>query len=129
MNLDVLKEVDYVPREVEVARLPGYAITIQPLANLARSNQHTVYGIAATGTHTQLSRLYDHAAHVLGGRYLPEAVLVQTMSDRWIPALTYIAPELSGGQAADDYVERIAKPARQLGFPNWYIEHLESFKP
>jgi hypothetical protein len=26
------------------------------------------------------------------------------------------------------YVERILQPARELGFPAWYIEHLESFR-
>jgi hypothetical protein len=128
INLDVLKEVDYVPRRYEVARLPGFAITIRPLANLVRSDRHTAYGIVATGTHAELARLYDHAATILGGRYLPEAVLVQTMSTRWMPALVYLAPELSGEPAAADYIDRIVKPATAYGFPAWYIERLESFK-
>jgi hypothetical protein len=82
----------------------------------------------ATGTHSELARLYDHAENVLGGRYLPEAVLVQTSSGRWLPALTYIAPALSGNHAQAGYVERIATPARAYGFPAWYIERIESFK-
>lgn len=129
INLDVLKEVDYVPREYEVACLPGFDITIRPLANLIRSDQHTAYGIVATGTHTELARLYNHAENILGGRYLPEAVLVKVFSDRWLPALTYIAPELGGEYAKADYVDRIVKPAKGYGFPSWYIERLESFKP
>lgn len=129
MNLDVLREVDYIPRKYETARLPGFTIAIRPLANLERSDQHTVYGIVATGTHADLERLYDHAEHILGGRYLPEAVLVQTLSGRWMPALTYIAPQLGERPATAEYVERIVKPARAYGFPAWYIEHLASFKP
>ena len=129
INLDVLKELDYRPRKYEVARLPGFDITIAPIANLARSEQHTTYGIVATGTHIELSRLYDHAEHVLGGRYLPEAVLVQTMQGHWISALCYIAPKLSGESADTDYVDRILQPAKVLGFPPWYIDRLESFKP
>ena len=129
MNLDVLREVDYTPRKYETARLPGFTISIRPLANLMRSEQHTAYGIVATGTHAELERLYDHAENILGGRYLPEAVLVQTMSGRWMPALTYIAPQLSGKPATAEYVERIVKPARAYGFPAWYLERLESFKP
>ncbi len=129
MNLDVLKEVDYKPRTYEVARLPGFDITIRPLANIARSDRHTVYGILAPGTHAELARLYDHAENVLGGRYLPEAVLVETKSGGWKPALTYIAPQLSGEPAGSDYVERIVKPAREYGFPAWYIDRLESFRP
>lgn len=129
MNLEVLKEVDYQPRKHEVARLLGFDITIKPLANLIRSDQHAVYGIVATGTHAELARLYDHAESILGGKYLPEAVLVQTMSGRFLPALTYLAPELSGAVGTADYVDRIAHPARVYGFPSWYIERLESFKP
>jgi hypothetical protein len=128
MNLDVLKQVDYTPREYEVARLPGFDITIRPLANLVRSDRHTAYGIVATGTHAELTRLYDHAENILGGRYLPEAVLVQTLSGLWLPVLTYIAPKLSDEHAAADYVDRIVTPAIAYGFPSWYIERLESFK-
>ena len=129
INLDVLKELDYTPRKYEVARLPGFDITICPLANLVRSEELTAYGIVATGTHTNLARLYDHAENILGGRYLPEAVLVQTMTGHWIPALCYLAPELSGGPATADYVNRISKPAKVHGFPSWYIERIESFVP
>jgi len=129
INLDVLKEVNYTPGEYEVARLPGFDITIQPLANLVRSEQHTAYGIVATATHTELVGLYNHAENVLGGKYLPEAVLVQTTMGRWMPALCYIAPQLSGGQADNAYVQRILEPAREHGFPDWYIKRIESFAP
>ncbi len=128
MNLDVLKEADYVPRRHEPARLPGFDISIGPLANLVRSEQHTAYGIIATGTHTELARLYDHAEAVLGGKYLPEPVLVVTGDDRWLPALTYIAPELPSKPASDDYIDRLVAPARGHGFPDWYIDRLESFR-
>ena len=128
INLNVLKDVDYLPRKYEVACLTGFDITIRPLANLVRSDQHTVYGIVATGTHAELARLYHHAENILGGRYLPEAALVRSLSGCWLPALTYIAPELSGEQPKSDYVDRIVMPAKEYGFPAWYIERLESFK-
>src|SRR5262245_12001163 len=91
MNLDVLAEVDLRPAEVEVARLPGYDIRICPLANLVRSDQHTVYGILVAATHRELDRLYTHARDVLGGVYLPHPVVVQTLDGRLLPALCYIA--------------------------------------
>ena len=128
INLEVLKEVDYTPRKFEVARLPGFELIIRPLANLVRSDEQTAYGIVATVTHTELARLYDHAENKLGGRYLPEAVLVQTAAGYWLPALTYLAPSLSGEPADPDYVARIAGPARAYGFPDWYIQRIESFK-
>ena len=48
INLDVLREAGLVPDRVEVARLGGFDIVIRPLANLIRSDQHSVYGILVT---------------------------------------------------------------------------------
>jgi len=127
MNFDVLKEVGLTPEKWEVARLDGYDIAIRPRANLVRSGRHCVYGITATATHSELARLYAHAKDVLGEVYLPEAVLVQTASGTWRAALCYICPSMEPRKAAKDYVDRIVNPAKKLGFPQWYIEHLESF--
>ena len=127
INFDVLAEVDFVPESFEVARLSGYEILIQPLANLMASDRHCVYGIVVKATHAELEHLYKHAQHILGGNYLPEAVLIETISGKWIPALCYIDP-IAGTEKADkDYVERIVKPAKEYGFPNWYIRKLKKF--
>jgi hypothetical protein len=126
INLDVLKQADFVPERFEVARLSGFDIRIQPLANLVRSEEHCVYGIVAPATHRQLARLYSQD---WVGTYLPEAVLVETLDGKWRPALCYIAPSPEPRPAAGDYVDRIVGPARQLGFPDWYVARLESFRP
>lgn len=129
INLEILKRFDYVPERVEVARLPGFDITIRPLANLVPSEGRCVYGILATGTHDDLERLYGrYVQDELGATYLPEAVLCQTLDERWVPALCYIAGVMDPAPASDDYLERIVKPARDFGFPDWYIERLESFR-
>jgi hypothetical protein len=128
MNFDVLKEVNFAPERWEIAKLSGFDIRIQPRANLVRSEQHGVYGIVATATHQELSRLYAHAKEVLGETYLPEAVLVETLDGKWKPALCYICPEMQPRPAAQDYVDRIVKPAKEFGFPEWYIKRLESFR-
>ena len=127
INMDVLREVDLAPEEFEVAKLYGFDIRIQPLANLVRSERHCVYGIAATATHDELDRLYAHAKDVLGGNYLPEAVIVETRDGKMKPALCYIAPDMKPAAARPDYVKRIVGPAREYGFPDWYIVRLESF--
>ena len=72
MKRSVLAEVGLVPATFEVGRLSGFDIEIRPLADLVRSDSHSVYGMLATATHDELDRLYTHAAQVLGGRYLPE---------------------------------------------------------
>ena len=71
INLNVLKEVNYLPEQWVVARLHTFDIRIQPRANLVRSDQHSVYGIIATATHAELERLYAYAKDVLGELYLP----------------------------------------------------------
>jgi len=130
MNPAVLKEVDIIPARLEVARLSGYDICIQPRANLVRSDQHSVYGVVAGATHTELLRLYAHAQNVLGESYVPEPVLVQTSDQRWLPVLCYISHSMKPRPVTDAaYVERILQPARDLGFPRWYIQRLESLRP
>ena len=129
INFDVLKEVGLSPGEYEVARLSGFDIQIQPLANLIKSDEHSVYGIVASATHEELGRLYQHAEHVLGGVYLPEAVLTETKDGKLRPALCYIAPSIEPKPAANEYIDRIVAPAKEYGFPAWYIERLESFRP
>jgi hypothetical protein len=129
MNLDVLRKVDYVPGEIHTARLHGFDIEIRPLANLVRAEPHCVYGILATGTHDELARLYgDYVHDELGATYLPEAVLCERLDGALVPALCYIAPETEAAPATDAYLERILEPARQFGFPAWYLERLEAFR-
>ena len=127
INPAVLREVDLVPPRFEVARLAGFDITIRPLANLVPSERSVVYGVLAEATHAELDRLYAHARDVLGGVYLPRPVLVETLDGRFRPALCYIAKGLSGEAPSAAYVDRIVGPARDHGFPDWYVERLRSF--
>jgi hypothetical protein len=128
INFAVLWEVGLVPEQWEAARLDGFDICIRPRANLVRSDRDCVYGIVATATHAELARLYAHAREVLGEVYLPEAVLVRTRAGLWRPALCYLCPDMAPRPADNAYVERIAAPARVLGFPDWYVARLESFR-
>jgi hypothetical protein len=129
INFDVLKEVELEPTEWEVARLHGFDINIKPRANLVRSEADTVYGILATATQGELSRLYAHAEDVLGETYLPEAVLAETLNGTWRPALCYMSPHMKPRSADPAYVERILAPARRYGFPSWYLDRLAVSDP
>jgi hypothetical protein len=129
INFDVLKEVGLVPGEWEVARLPGFDLRIAPRANLIRSERDTVWGINATATHAELERLYAHAKGVLGETYLPEAAVTSTRDGKLRPVMTYICPDMIVRPAESAYVDRIAAPARRFGFPRWYVERIEAFKP
>jgi hypothetical protein len=126
LNLGVLQQVGYTPEQFEVARLYGYDIRIEPLANLVRSEGQCVWGVVAAATHEQLRRLY---AQDWVGTYLPEAVFVETREGKLRPALCYLAPSPEPKPASDDYIDRIVTPARAYGFPEAYIARLESFRP
>jgi cation transport regulator ChaC len=127
INGDVLSEVDLEPRDVEVASLHGWSITIAPLANLQPAAQEVVYGILARATHAELERLYDHAEHVLGGVYLPRPVVVERHDGSLRAALCYVALDMPVAAADPAYVARIVGPAKEFGFPGWYIDHLQVF--
>src|SRR5262249_4865766 len=129
MNFSVLREVDLVPARHEVAQLDGFDIRIAPRANLVRSDAHCAWGILATATHRELERLYGHAKDVLGEVYLPEAVLTRTRAGDYRPALCYLCPDMQPRPAEAAYVERILAPAREFGFPAWYLERLAAFAP
>jgi hypothetical protein len=129
MSQEVLAEVGIFPDAIEIAVLRGYDIEIRPLANLIRAEAKCVYGALTAATHAELERLYAHARNVLGGSYLPFPVVVEPQQGEPVPALCYISSSLPPGPAASDYIDRIVEPAKRLGFPTWYIAHLESFRP
>jgi hypothetical protein len=89
-----------------------------------------VFGVLASATHAELTQLYiGHAQNQLGVSYLPEAVLVVDRDGHFRPTLAYISHDMSSGPVDADYVERIASPAEQHGFPAWYVERIRSFNP
>jgi len=126
INRQVLAKSGLVPERIEVARLWGFDIRIETLATLVRSDQHCVYGIVCEATHAELRQLYGQ--DWLQGTYLPQAVVVETDGGALLPALCYIAPTPPTTRPASDYLDWIIGPAREYGFPDWYIEHLERFR-
>jgi len=128
INFDVLAEVDIDARDFQVVSLPNYKLTIGPRANLEKSATSTSFGIVTQLTHAELDRLYsEHSQKILGEIYLPEAVLVKNESDTLIPVLTYICNDMTPAKPDAAYVKRILKPAKNLGFPEDYLKHIESY--
>jgi hypothetical protein len=125
INRQVLAKGGLVPDRIEVARLWGFDIRIDTLATLVRSEQHSVYGVVCEASHAELRQLYGQGW--LEGTYLPEAVLVETMSGALLPALCYIAPTPPATRPASDYLDWIIRSAREYGFPAWYVDRLERF--
>ena len=130
INFSVLREVDLIPEEFRVATLSGYRLNIEPTATLSREPGSTVWGIMATATHEELRRLYvEHAKIFLGGDYFPRAVTVTDLNDNIIPALCYICDDMKAVPAGAEYIEQIARPAEEYGFPKDYVKMIRSFGP
>ena len=127
INLKVLAEVDFRPRDVETARLDGWSIRIAPLANLVPAPDEAVHGIVCRATRGELDRLYGQ--NWVEGLYRPRPVEVETVTRGRIEALCYVASRMEAAPADADYVDRIVQPAKRYRFPARYIERLESFKP
>ena len=122
IDREVLAGGGFEPEHVTVARLDGFDIVRRPLATLDRSDRHAVYGILAEATHDELDRLYGQAWVRV---YKPEPVLVTTIDGALHLALCYIAPGRTPEPPMERYFDHILQPARQLGFPAWYLERLE----
>lgn len=122
---DVMARGGLRPDRIEVARLNGFDIQVSPHACITRSDQHAIYGILVRATHAELQRLYTMDGV---GIFLPEAVVVETPAGS-VPALCYIPPAPGDLPADIDYLDRLLAAAREHGFPAWYLERLERFRP
>lgn len=129
MNRDVLSDLGVMVEKVIPAKLGGFELSIRPRANLARSEQASVYGGLTATTHSDLERLYTSLRKSYGVNYLPEPVLAETLDGQLRPALCYIAPEMREAPASRELVEHLASCVRNLGLPEWYAQHVESFAP
>ena len=128
INLKILKEKDLSPSQYEVGRLHGYDIRIQHSAKLIPSERHLVYGVLIKTSKEKHQRIVSSLIQgAIGNIYLPEAVLVETLEGHWRPAICYIAASWEPSPLNLEYYAPFLKSAREWGFPEWYIKHLESF--
>src|ERR1041385_7558753 len=120
MSRAVLAEHGIDVPTVVPAKLSGYQLTIQPRANLIKDDRSCSYGSIAALTHEQISMLYRKLEDQLGLRYLPEAVIAESLDGAFTPALCYIAPEMNESAPPLEYVKQLAHCVRELGLPEWY---------
>jgi len=129
ISLKTLEAAGLPKRAFAPASIVGFDLTIQPIANLTRSGDGVVYGILANFTHTELATLKKyHAAKVSKADFNIEPVLVNTRGGKTVPAITHMSNNLPAASAKDDYIDSIIKAASKYGFPNWYMEHLKTFR-
>jgi len=130
MNLDALADAGLKKRAFAPGMLLGFDLIIQPVANLVENGDGIVFGILANFTHPEMEQLLgNHIGKYTKAEYLPEPVLIRTRGGKIVPALTYMSTDLKPGFAEADYIDLIAGPAKKYGFPKWYLERIDAFKP
>jgi hypothetical protein len=129
MNPEVLAAYGIAAREVLPAKVTDFELCIRPRVNLVASKGATVYGAIVLVTQKDLEKIYSELERRLGLKYLPEAVLAETLSGGLTvkAALCYIAHSMTPGPAAPEYVKELADCVRALNFPESYALHIESF--
>jgi hypothetical protein len=123
MRRDVMARGGYHPEHIEVVKLSGFDIKIDPHANIIRSDQHCIYGILVHATHQELNSLY---AMDSVGVFLPEAVNVELQNGSLRAALCYIPPARISKPADVAYLERLITTTQEYEFPTWYVQKLQS---
>ena len=129
MNPVVLDTWGVIAKDVTPARVADFEINIAPRVNLISKEGASVYGAIASVTHEDLRKIYSDLEQRFGLRYLPEAVLAETMSEprTTIPALCFIASKMTPGAADAQYVKELAACVRAMNLPESYALHIESF--
>jgi Gamma-glutamyl cyclotransferase, AIG2-like len=123
MRSDVMARGGFYPAHIEVAKLSGFDIRIDPHANIIRSDQHCIYGILVNATHKELNSLYAMDGV---GVFLPEAVNVELQNGSLQAALCYIPPARVSKPADIAYLERLITTAQEYEFPAWYVQRLKN---
>lgn len=127
MDPNILRKEGVIAEDVTPARLAGFELYIRPRVNLVHSRQSCAFGALARVTHDDLANIYSGLKKRFGLSYFPEAVLAETQNGMFQPALCYLASEMPEALADPAYVRELARCSRDLGFPDWYIAHIESF--
>lgn len=114
--------------EVIPARITGYELYVRPRVTLIRVDRSFVYGSIAKLTHDEITKLYEGLEQRFNLKYLPEAVLAQTLDGNFKPALCYIAPYMEERPPESEYIRQLAAAARAIGLPEWYAASVEFFE-
>lgn len=123
MRRDIMARGGFHPAHIEVAKLSGFDIKIDPHANISRSDKHCIYGILVHATHSELNSLYSMDDV---GVFLPEAVNVELQNGSLQAALCYIPPFRISKPADIEYLQRLIATTQEYEFPAWYIHKLQN---
>ncbi len=123
MDPDLLRARGLVPRDVELAAVPGFALRIGQRATLVPHPSGRAHGVIMTLTLAELARLY---AEPSVSAYQPQAVLAHLRGGEVVAALCYTLPEAPElGQRNPEYVESLRAVGHKVGLPADYLRSLD----
>ncbi|MBL4789471.1 MAG: gamma-glutamylcyclotransferase [Kordiimonadaceae bacterium] len=129
-DMAALTEIGLKRRAFAPASLGGFDLIIQPVANIVEVGDGVVYGVIANFTHAEIAILEaTQNGSLTSAAFNPEPVIVRTRGGRIVPALTYLSTNLDPSFAKADYVKSLLATADKYGFPRWYLDRIEAFKP
>jgi hypothetical protein len=106
------------------ACLKGFGLRIGEKATLERAEKESSYGTLIQLESDELERLYGS-----GGveDYVPQSVLVTTMTGETIEAVSYILPMDNIMGSNSEYATTLAGIAKKLDLPEGYIREIEAW--
>ncbi len=122
MDLEVLRTLGVVPKRFETAELKNWGITFSPMATLVRSEGDSVYGTIAELSRDEVRMLYSKGDLK---RYYPVDITVSTKGNELVPVVCYLSKSGTGQTPSVEYLQRVIRAAKNLGFPPDYLARLE----
>ena len=124
MDKDLLKGKGINPHNIKRAFLKGYQLKIGERATLVPDKEACSYGIVMELDINELHNLYGSDGVE---DYVPQTVQVYTIVGEPIEAVSYILPmeKISGSNS--EYAIKLAKLAKKLELPDYYIDEIEGW--
>ena len=122
MDPRVLKKSDIQSVNPRQAYAEGYGLVIGNRATLVSAPGQRSYGMLLSVTHVELNKLYSAAGLE---EYRPEAITVNLMGVRTLPAMCYnlLSPP-KPDEANPEYATMLREVLFRLEFPTEYIESI-----
>src|SRR5687767_7883644 len=119
MDRELLRAKGLDPRDVEIAVVADFAVSIGQRAALVPADGARVYGVVMSLTHAELKRLYAEPGLEA---YQMQAVLAQLNNDDVVAALCYNLPQPpAASERNPDYAARLRAVAEKVGLPEDYV--------
>jgi hypothetical protein len=128
MDPAVLQANDINVTVVVAALVRGRRLELRPRANLLADDQAVSFGSLAQLTHREIDSLYRMLDEKFGLRYLPEAVMAETLEGTLRPALCFVASELDGSMPTHEYIQQMLAAIKAVGLPEWYASYVQSLE-